>query len=235
MQQNQLAIEAALKSDWKKASLLNQQILKDNPKNINALNRLGFAFLNLGSVAKAKRSFDKVLKLDPFNPIALKNINKIKEISDKPQINSSGISPKVFLEEPGLTKVVNLINIAEKCLLVTLHCGQPVLLILKKKRIEIRSDGNTYLGALPDDLSFKLKRLIRLGNQYCAFIKQVNELQLAIILREIKRSKKVKDASFVGRVVPQYHSSIRSELLEELMEEDGEVSSAGKEEEEEEE
>lgn len=234
MQQDQLAIAAALNSDWKKATEINQQILKENPKNIDALNRLGFAFLNLGSTTKAKKNFDKVLKLDPFNPIALKNINKIKEISQKPQINYGGISPKVFLEEPGVTKIVNLINIAEKCILVTLHCGQPVLLIPKKKRIEIRTDNNIYLGALPDDLSFKLKKLIRLGNQYCAFIKQVNEQQLFIILREIKRSKKVKDASFVSRVIPQYHSSIRSELLEELIE-DGEASSEGKEEEAEEE
>ncbi|MCL5970139.1 MAG: tetratricopeptide repeat protein [Patescibacteria group bacterium] len=212
------AIEAALTSDWNKAIEINQEILKETPNSIDALNRLGFAYINLGLPRKAKSTFEKVLKLDPFNPIASKNLKKIKECT-KYRNNHSSISTKIFLEEPGTSKTVNLLHLTHKTILSNLHCGQRVNIIIKKNRSEIRTEDNTYLGALPDDLSFRLRKLIKLGNKYEAFVKTVTENQVSIIIHEVKRSKKVKDASFIVKLLPDYHTSLRSDLLEELLEE----------------
>lgn len=220
MPQSSSAIEAALASNWKKAIELNRTILKEQPKDIGALNRLGFAYLKCGDVKKSKTVFDKVLKIDPFNPIALKNLKKLKGFCQKNVNNNHKISPNVFLEEPGLTKTVNLVNLTNKSVLSNLHCGEAVNLIPKKNRIEVRNEDNIYLGVLPDDLSFRLRKLIRLGNAYCSFIKAVDEQQLTIIIHEVKRGKRVKDASFLIKLLPDYHTSIRSELLEELLEDE---------------
>lgn len=213
MPTNADAIAAALESDWKKATEINKVLLKENPKNVDTLNRLGFAYLSLGESKKAKKAFDKVLKIDPFNPIAIKNIKKIKSKS----INNNGtiaISPKVFLEEPGITKTVSLINLASKSVIISLLCGQPVWFVIKKNKIEVRTQNNVYIGALPDDLSFKIKKLINQGNKYEIYVKSVDDLTVSVLIREIKRGKRVKDASFVNKVLQDYHSSIRSELLE---------------------
>lgn len=233
MLQSSLAIKAALECNWKRAIEVNQAILKEQPKDIDALNRLGFAYLKLGEAKRAKKIFEKVLKIDPFNPIALKNLKKLKvptfqsksRLEDVGKTNTNTtynnhhkISPDVFLEQPGLTKTVNLVNLANKSVLSHLHSGQKVILIPKKNKVEVRSEDNIYLGVLPDDLSFRLRKLIRLGNAYCAFIKAVDEQQLMIIIREVKRGKRVKDASFLIKLLPNYHTSIRSELLTELLE-----------------
>lgn len=220
MPTKQDAIEAALHADWQKAIIINKVLLKENPHNIDALNRLGFAYLSTGEIKKAKTSFDKVLKIDPFNPIALKNIKKIKNKNVSSNNGVMSISPKIFLEEPGITKTVQLVNLAPKAVITSLHCGQRITYLIKKNKIEIRTLENVYIGILPDDLSFKLKRLSRLGNKYEMFIKSVEDASVSVLIREIKRGKRVKDATFVNKALPDYHSSIRSELLEGVLDEE---------------
>lgn len=212
------AINAALNSNWEKAVKLNKDILETNPRDTDALSRLGYAYINCGNFKKAKIVLKKVLKLDPFNPIAAKNLKKLNGSFLKNVNNVHSISPKVFLEEPGVTKTVNLVHLSTKSVLSAIHCGQEVDIIPKKNRIEIRVD-DVYLGALPDDLAFRLRKLMKLGNKYCAFIKAVDENQLTVIIREMIRGKKVKDASFTIKLLPDYHTSIRSDLLSELLEE----------------
>ncbi len=213
------AIYAALSSNWKSAIDINKTLLKENPGNLNALNRLGFAYLSSGEIKKAKTAFDKVLKIDPFNPIATKNSKKIKGKSVISGDESMTISPKVFLEEPGITKTVRLVNLASKSVLSSFHCGQSVNYVIKKNRVEIRTLDSIYIGILPDDLSFKIKRFTRLGNKYEIFIKTVEDTSVSVLIRETKRGKRVKDASFANKALPDYHSSIRSELLEGVLEE----------------
>ena len=41
------AIQAVKDSDWENAVLINQEILERSPKNLEAMNRLGLAYLKL--------------------------------------------------------------------------------------------------------------------------------------------------------------------------------------------
>ncbi len=214
------AIEAALNSDWQKAIEINKAILKQNPNDLEALNRLGYALLNSGEVKKAQSTIKKVLKIDPSNPIALKNLKKTNGAVRLVNSNSSAISPRVFLEEPGITKTINLVRVASKSIVSSLVCGQQIFLKPKRNRLELRTENTTYIGALPDDISYKLRRLLQLGNKYCVFIKSIDDNQITVIIHETQRGKRVKDASFSSKIIPDYHTSIRSELLEELLEED---------------
>ena len=53
------AIDAALAQQWDDAIRINTALLKLNKENINVLNRLGFAYLQLGQITTAKKTFKK--------------------------------------------------------------------------------------------------------------------------------------------------------------------------------
>ncbi len=195
------AIQAALQQDWKTAITLNTEILKTEKKNVDATNRLGFAYLKSGQIKKAKETFEKVLALDRYNQIANKNLQKLTALKKGGQLttNSSDISPLLFLEEPGKTKVVDCINTAPMKTLTSLTCGQEVYLKPKKHTIEVRDQHENYLGALPDDVAFKMIKFITAGNTYSIFVKGVSKNCISVFIRELKRGKKLQNQpSFIG-------------------------------------
>lgn len=190
------AIEAALNSDWEIAIKLNKEIIKTEPQNIDALNRQAKAYMELGKPNLAKKYYSESLKFDPYNPIALKNLKIIKAFRGngrEKSINKVRLSPALFLQEPGKTKVVNLLKVAEPQKLSKAFCGMKVEINIKGKKVTIIDENNNYLGILPDDISHHLIRLINGGNQYDFVIKSVKVNGLSIMVREIFRSKKFKN------------------------------------------
>lgn len=188
----QTAIQAALTQDWKKAIRLNLLLIKTDPKDTDTINRLGFAYLKTGQFTAARRTFDTVLKVDPYNQIALKNAKKLGTMKRKDieHGQTQRISPLQFLEEPGKTKIVSLVNPAPTRVLAALSSGQDVVLKPRNHCVEIRSNANLYLGALPDDLSFKLIKLISHGNRYHVVIKSIGKNALTVLVRETARGKR---------------------------------------------
>ncbi|MBQ7450032.1 tetratricopeptide repeat protein [bacterium] len=59
------AYEAYEKGDYKETVSICTDILKENPKHINALRNRGLAYYSLDDYANAVKDFDKLLKLDP--------------------------------------------------------------------------------------------------------------------------------------------------------------------------
>lgn len=204
---NHLAIEAALSYDWEKAVELNKEIIKETPQDTDSLNRLARAYFELGRFPQAKKIYQEVLALDPYNVIAQKNLKKVasfKKGAKNGSFNHNGapkphISPALFLEEAGVTKVISLLKLAEPQKLSVLSPGELVTLALKNRGITVTDENNNYLGVLPDDLSHHLIRLISGGNKYQCLIKSVKPNSLSILIREIVRSKKFKNQpSFIG-------------------------------------
>ncbi|MEK7112986.1 MAG: tetratricopeptide repeat protein, partial [Patescibacteria group bacterium] len=74
----QKAVAQALAGNWKEAVKLNHEILKKDPKDVDALNRMARAYAELGNTKRAKGLVEKVLKIDPFNTIASKALKKWK-------------------------------------------------------------------------------------------------------------------------------------------------------------
>lgn len=187
------AINAALKQNWEEAARINEAILASDEKSIDAMNRLAFAYQQLGKVTRARELYEKVLKLDQYNQIAQKNLSKLKTKGPHTGNDAQVVSPLMFLEEPGKTKIVILVNLAPSQTLTHLRCGQEVLLKPKKHTIEVRDKENTYLGALPDDVSFKLIRFIEGGNSYSTVIRSVAKNALSVFIRELSRGSKFAD------------------------------------------
>ncbi|MBI2018613.1 tetratricopeptide repeat protein [Candidatus Daviesbacteria bacterium] len=202
---SQLAIEAALNSSWQDALKLNKKILKVEPQNVDALARLARVNMELGKFNLAKKFYSEVLKYDPYNPIAIKNLKIIKSFkSNNQNLNRNGsvkLSPSLFLQEPGKTKVVSLLKVAEPQKLSQTFCGMKVEIVIKNRKITITDFEGKYLGVLPDDVSYHLLRLIKGGNKYELFIKSIKVNGLAVLIRETFRSKRFKNqASFLGNL-----------------------------------
>ena len=84
---NRRAIDAALNCNWTEAIEINEQIIVDDPENIPCLNRMAKAYTELGKYSRAKKIYQEVLKLDPYNPIASKNLKRIKRALNAVWIN----------------------------------------------------------------------------------------------------------------------------------------------------
>lgn len=187
-----LAIKYALSQNWKEAILTNLKLINQNAEDVAALNRLAFAYIKSGNLTSAKSTYKKVLKLDKFNPIALKNLKWLSNLVDQDIKQDPTISPtpSVFLEEPGKTKIVTLVHLAPAQVICNLTSSQKVFLNPRKHAIEIRDSNKSYIGALPDDLSHRLLKFIRSGNTYDVYIKNVAKNSITIFIREINRGKK---------------------------------------------
>ena len=181
-----LAIKDAKNGDWEQAVEHNLQILEINPESTNALNRLGVAYVQLGKLKKAKGSFLKVLELDKNNKIANKHYEKLK---NNQACNAPSFSTGNFIEEPGKTKTVTLFRLAGKNILDAVTVGKECELKMKNRFISVEVDGN-YIGALPEDLSFRLTKFMKSGNTYKCLVRSCSQKNCEVFLKETKKSAK---------------------------------------------
>lgn len=192
------AIEAALRCSWQEAVKINQRITREDPQNIDALNRLAYAYFELGNLKQAKKYYHQTLKYEPYNPIALKNLKVVQafkkdSLKESQQALPTPISSSSFLYEPGKTKVVPLLKVAEPKKLSYISAGFLVQMVVKQRGITVVDNQGRYLGVLPDDTSFSLIRLIKGGNKYDCVVKSVRLNSLSVVIRETFRSKRFKN------------------------------------------
>ncbi|MDP3733521.1 MAG: tetratricopeptide repeat protein, partial [Candidatus Daviesbacteria bacterium] len=194
---NHQAISAALEARWDDALKLNKKIIKLDPQNVDGLARLGRAYMEMGRFNLAKKYYNEALKTDPYNPIASKNLKIIKSFksNSQPKIGNghSKLSSSLFLQEPGKSKIVNLLKVAEPQKLLQAYCGMQVGVTVKNRKITVVDGEGTYLGVLPDDICHHLMRLLRGGNKYEFFIKSVRVNSLSLLIRETFRSRRFKN------------------------------------------
>jgi len=189
----QKAIAKALNGDWKEAVDINLQILKKTSKDIPSLNRLARAYVELGEINKARVSAEKVLKNDPINKIAQKTLAKIKGLKEGETISSGPSSAQVFLEEPGKTKIVPLIHLGDPSIIAKLDAGDEVRLDHHCHRVQISTFKNDYIGKMPDDISLRIKQLVKLGNQFQAIIKSSDQKEVKVLVRETVQGKNARN------------------------------------------
>lgn len=193
------AIQTALQGDWNTAVTLNQQILDQDTDNIDALNRLGFALASLGKVKEAKECYQKVLTLDMQNPIATKNLKRLSNMNGKVATVAPYKMNNIFIEEPGKTKVIELLNIADQKAISHLHCGEELQLSVKRMKIFVLDNDKQYIGMLPDDISKRLIEFIQGQNQYEAYVKTVDDHKVTVFVKETFRSPQFKNQqSFIS-------------------------------------
>src|SRR3989344_9508406 len=232
------AIQNALTGDWQKAVVINKSLIKENPVDIDALNRLAFALSILGRVKDAKNTYQKVLRIDSLNPLALRNL---KRIGDLKKIKNGGLNASsaskmhltnMFIEEQGKTKIVELVNVAQPSIIANLRTGQSLALSVKRLKIFVLDSGKQYIGVLPDNIGKRLIKFLKAGNLYEAYVKSALNHHIIIFIKETKRVSRLKDQpSFIsiserslelGKKLGKSIASIGKDYEEESSEEDEE-------------
>lgn len=196
------AIETALLGDWDTAVKLNKKLLKENPNDIETLNRMAFALAVLGKVKQAKSTYQKVLRLDTLNEIAQRGIKRLNGgLSYKNSSSSvrSSLTTNIFLEETGKTKVIELINIGDKRTIGRLRTAEPLILSIKRAKIFVLNEQRQYIGVLPDDIGKRLIKFLKAGNLYDAYVKSTDNNRVIVFIKETKRVRRfINQPSFIS-------------------------------------
>mgnify|MGYP001566837059 CR=1 FL=1 len=195
------AIQTALSGNWEQAVTINKTLIKENPEDIDALNRLAFAFSVLGKMKDAKSTYQKVNKLDALNTLAIRNLKKLDGKNGQTVNGQSFQVNNTFIEEQGKTKIVELINIAQPTIINSLHTGQNLKLSIKRLKIFMLTEDSKYIGVLPDNISKRLIKFMKAGNIYEAYVKSALDHHIIVFIKEVKRVTKFKDQpSFLSTV-----------------------------------
>ncbi len=182
----QKAVGYALTGAWQEAIKINLEIIAKNPADIDALNRLARCYSETGSSQKAVATTQKVLKLDPVNPIAQRCLLKWK--AAKPGGNHKFFSPpaEAFLEESGKTKMVTLVNPGGSSVFANLNSGDEVKLAPSAHKVSVTDDAGKYIGRLPDDLAARIRNLLKQGNKYQVLLKSTGGKDISVLIKELE-------------------------------------------------
>jgi hypothetical protein len=230
---SQEAISLAMQSRWQEAVTVNQSIIELFPTDIDAYNRLGRAFMELGEFVKAKAAYSRGLELAPDNAIAQKNLQRLSLLSTskvKVKEERREVSPDLFIGEMGKAGVVNLQNLAPGEVLASMAAGNQVYLKVRGQQLIVENEEGEYLGLVEPPHGFRLARLIEGGNKYTAAIVNIDNSTARVIIREVfQHPSQIGRPSFPVKAVEGFHPHVKDTLLrheaveEEALEEGEEV------------
>ncbi|MCX6731095.1 MAG: tetratricopeptide repeat protein [Candidatus Roizmanbacteria bacterium] len=86
------AIDAAIQANWAQAVEFNSQILGLDRKNVQALLRIAFSYLQTGDYEQSKKYYHKALRLQPKSSVAHQYLEKLEILEQgktKPQTKTA--------------------------------------------------------------------------------------------------------------------------------------------------
>lgn len=220
------AIALAMEGRWGEAVVANRAILELFPVDVEALNRLGRALMELGEYAGARDAYSRALELDPHNTIARKNLARLSFLGEKhsaPKADRYKVAPHLFVEEAGKAGVVNLVHLAPKEVLARMTAGAPVSLRVKGHNLIVENGQGEYLGRVEPRHGLRLVKLIEGGNRYAAAIAGLGENEVRVLIRETyQHPSQAGLLSFPPKSMEGFRAYTRESLLRYELEEEGE-------------
>lgn len=200
------AVQAALEADWTKAVELNTAILEKNAEDLEARNRLGRALLETGKLEEAKTAYTEVIKAEPNNPIALRNVarlNTLIEHKTKTNATKSRTQPRLFIEDMGKTGILRLINPAPPQVVAKYSPGAEAELRERDGLIAVHARDGELLGFLEPKVGRRLLDLINTGNEYVVAVVSNDQQNPRVAIRETLQSpENAQRISFPGHHRP---------------------------------
>ncbi len=180
------AISFAMEGKWGEAAETNRLIIVGFPDDSEAYNRLGKAATELGLYSEARDAFSRTLELDPSNPIAKKNLQRLQTLSDDTAKEPGGtrVPPHFFIEQTGKTGLEELTDLAQRDTLAKVSTGEKVALHIAGARINATTEAGNILGRLDSRVSSRLTALMNGGNRYEGAVSSVAEDRLVIFIKE---------------------------------------------------
>jgi len=214
---SQEAIALAMQSRWQEAVTVNQSIIELLPTDIDAYNRLGRAYMELGEFAKAKDAYGHTIELDPYNSIAQRNLQRLSLLPDSKisvKEERREASPDLFIGEMGKAGVVNLKDLAPKEVLAKMAAGNQVYLKVRSRQLVVENEQAEYLGLVEPPHGFRLARLIEGGNKYAVAIVNIDNNNARVIIREtFQHPSQVGRLSFPVKAVEGFQPHVKDTLL----------------------
>ena len=202
---------------WKEAVAANKSILESFPHDVDACNRLGRAYLELGEYARGKEAYSRAIELDPYNAIARKNLQRLSHLKEAPVSvggDSRKAEPEHFIEETGKAGVVSLYHLAPQEVLARMVAGDKIYLRIEGSNLIVTNGREEYLGRVEPRHGQRLVKLMEGGNQYSAAIISSAEEVVTIIIREVYQAP-----SLAGRLSfpPKGSGRVRPYLSDKML------------------
>jgi hypothetical protein len=181
------AIDLAMQGKWREAVEANKSLIDNYAAgDVDAYNRLGRAYIEVGEYERARQAYAKSLELDQYNVIARKNLNRLQRLGGTAVAvaeSPNRVEPNNFLEETGKAGVVALYHIGAEPVVAGLVAGDRVQLKVEGKKLVVQNYRGEYIGLIEPKHAYRLIRLISGGNRYSANIIG-NEGTLTVMIRE---------------------------------------------------
>ncbi len=210
------AIALALKGEWEAAVQANQEILGAFPNDVESLNRLGKAFLELGRYNAARGAFANAVNLSPHNTIAKKNLERLDHLEDsspQPKL-SKVVTPHLLIEESGKSGVTILCKPGDDEVLVKMAAGDGVNLRIVDRSLVIEDCQGHYVGQVEPKLALRLMRLMEAGNRYEAAVISVDRREASIVIWETyHHPNNGASCSFPGRSKAGQSTQLKDAML----------------------
>ncbi len=224
---SRLAISLAMEGKWREAVDANQAILANLPDNmpeprVDALNRLGRAYMELHEYPDARDAYHKAKELDPYNSIAEKNLKRLAALkTDRGHAAEEGapVEPRHFIEETGKAGVVRLTNVASRPVLARMVAGDRVNLEASDGNLVATDAAGNFLGQIEAKHGQRLARLMAGGNRYTASVVSASDSGLQVMVREAYQDPSQMDQlSFPSKGVDSLHPYVSEKLIKSRME-----------------
>ena len=200
------AVQAALEADWARAVDLNSRTLEANPEDLEARNRLGRALLETGKLDEAKAAYADVLKAEPNNPIALRNVARLATLIEhktKTNMTKSKTQPRLFIEDMGKTGILRLINPAPPHIVAKYSPGAEAELRERDGLIAVHARDGELLGFLEPKVGRRLLDLLKTGNEYVVAVVSNDQQNPRVAIREtLQSAENAQRISFPGHHRP---------------------------------
>ncbi|PKB71898.1 MAG: hypothetical protein BZY87_03425 [SAR202 cluster bacterium Io17-Chloro-G6] len=228
----QEAVSLALQGEWLRSTEVNKAILELFPDDVEAMNRLVKALIELGSYVDARAVLDRVCETAPYNKIAKKNRARLDQLAASPGAakqakKNAGAPPaisQVFIEESGKSGTTVLRNTTGNKAVIHVSSSDQVVLSPDKNTVTVRTLDGQLLGQVEPKLGSRLARLMSGGNKYTAAVVTVNEQGVSIIIREtFKHASLGNVCSFPSKVKKENRALLNETVARFLREDDGDV------------
>jgi len=190
------AVQLAIAGRWEEAIELNRFLIENYDTDEATQNRLGKALSELGRYQEAKQAYDTSLALNPHNPVARKNVQKLEALMSNPDV-LKGVASKVdlnlFVEEMGKT-VTTALKAAAPDVCSKVAAGDVAELRIEGDGIAVDTTRGVRLGSLEAKLARRLFKFIQGGNRYQAGVMSCEGTSVRLIVREV-----YQDPKFAGK------------------------------------
>jgi tetratricopeptide (TPR) repeat protein len=197
-QSSKQAVALAMEGRWKEAVEANKSLIENFPGDVDAYNRLGRAYMELGEYALSREAYEKALELDPYNTIAKRNLQRLTHLDEAVAASEVGyqkVVPQHFIEEVGKAGVVDLNKLAPPRVLAKTVAGSMVNLRVVGPVLVAENNLGEYLGQIEQKHGQRLIKLMEGGNRYTAAVVSSTEDAVSIIIKEA-----YQDPSQAGRI-----------------------------------